>query len=538
MEKTDFKLETRNQVIRDMEEQDSDINQLTFSFSSEEPVKRHFGEEVLSHREGDVDLSRLNTGGLLLFNHNRDQVLGRINEAWLDGDRARATIRWASNSLAKEIRKDTENGIYSSVSVGYQINELEQQEDGSMRATSWTPHEISIVTIPADTSIGIGRSQTNNQPKTMTQHNVEPIQTIRDEFARESEEFSLIRAAQQIASGRGLSGREREVTEEIEHRTGNKTSGFYLPSNGWEGVSTRAYKVGTASLGGNLVATNKMPDMFIDVIRNQLAVTQLGARTIEGLPMGNIEIPKRTSGATAYFIAGDGDDSVTESTGSFSTLNLTPKTVGCFSKYSRLMEMQALPEVEALLRGDMVEAIAQKIDLTAINGSGSSNQPTGILQTTGIGSVALATNGAAASVDNLIDLKGEVAIDSADLATAGFLINAKVEKALSKLKDSNNNYLLDPYASYLGEASLCGRRVITSNNVPSNLSKGSASGTLSAIIYGDFSQLMIAMFSNVEVLVDPYSDFASGKVGIRALASFDIGIRQPSAFAAIVDAVA
>ena len=202
------------------------------------------------------------------------------------------------------------------------------------------------------------------------------------------------------------------------------------------------------------------------------------------------------------------------------------------------MEMQALPEVESLLRGDMIEAIAQKIDLTAINGSGSSNQPTGILQTTGIGSVALATNGAAASVDNLIDLKGEVAVDSADQATAGFLINAKVEKALSKLKDSDNRYLLDPYASYLGEASLCGRRVVVSNNVPSNLSKGSASGTLSAIIYGDFSQLMIAMFQNVEVLIDPFSDFSSGKVGIRALASFDIGIRQPSAFAAIVDAVA
>ena len=129
------------------------------------------------------------------------------------------------------------------------------------------------------------------------------------------------------------------------------------------------------------------------------------------------------------------------------------------------------------------------------------------------------------------------AVDSADQATAVFLINAKVEKALSKLKDSDNRYLLDPYASYLGEASLCGRRVVTSNNVPSNLTKGSGSN-LSAIIYGDFSQLMIAMFSNVEVLVDPYSDFASGKVGIRALASFDIGIRQPSAFASIVDAVA
>ena len=535
MEKTELKLETRNQSILDMEET-SNIDELIFSFSSEEPVERYFGKEVLGHDVDNIDFSRLHNGGLLLFNHDPNKVLGRVNDAWIDGRKARASIKWASNPLAQQVRKDTENGIYQSISVGYQIKDLEEQEDGSFRATSWTPHEVSIVSIPADPTIGIGRSIQSTTTKTMTQHNVEPIQTIRDEFARESEEFSLINAAQQIASGRGLRGREREVTEEIERRTGQRTSGFYMPSHGWGNLKQRAYKVGTASLGGDLVATNKMPEEFIDVVRNQLAVSQLGARTMEGLPKGNIEIPKRDTGATAYFIAGDGDDSVTESTGSFSTVNLTPKTIGCFSKYSRLMEMQALPEVEALLRIDMIEAIAQKIDQTAINGTGSSNQPTGILNTTGIGSVALATNGAAPTIDKLIDLKGEVAIDSLDADNAGFLINSKTEKTLSKLKDSDGRYLLDPYVSYVGEASLCGRRVVTSNNVPSNLTKGSVSN-LSAIIYGDFSQLMIAMFANIEVLIDPYSDFASGKVGIRALASFDIGVRQAPAFAAIVDCV-
>ena len=185
MEKTDFKLETRDQKIRDMAEDSAD--ELTFSFSSEQPVKRHFGDEVLSHREGDVDLSRLNTGGLLLWNHDRDKVLGRINEAWLKDGKGRANIRWASNSFAKEIRRDTENGIYTSISVGYAINEMEQQEDGSMRATSWQPHEISLVSIPADTSVGVGRSKDpniylNNQ---MAQSNNSPINTYVDEFAKE-----------------------------------------------------------------------------------------------------------------------------------------------------------------------------------------------------------------------------------------------------------------------------------------------------------------------------------------------------------------
>ena len=96
----------------------------------------------------------------------------------------------------------------------------------------------------------------------------------------------------------------------------------------------------------------------------------------------------------------------------------------------------------------MIEAIGQQIDLAAINGTGSNNQPLGILNTTGIGSVAIGNNGGAPTIDKLIDLKGEVAIDSADVATAGFLINAKTEKTLSKLKDGDGRYLLDPFVPF------------------------------------------------------------------------------------------
>ena len=217
---------------------------------------------------------------------------------------------------------------------------------------------------------------------------------------------------------------------------------------------------------------------------------------------------------------------------------MSPKTVGAYSKFSHLMDLQATPEIENLVRSDFLAVIAEAIDTAAINGSGSSNQPTGILNTANVGVVAGGTNGLAPTLDHLLNLKKEVSIDNADTSTAGYLTNAKVENVLLKLKDDQSNYLLNPYGASLGDSRISGRRFIVSNNVPSNLSKGSASGTLSAIIYGNFADLLIGMWGNLEILVDPFTDFAKGTTGIRALQSVDVAVRHPESFAKMVDAIA
>ena len=147
------------------------------------------------------------------------------------------------------------------------------------------------------------------------------------------------------------------------------------------------------------------------------------------------------------------------------------------------------------------------------------------------------TNGLAPSIDHLIDLKKEISIDNAYVSSAGYLTNTKVEAALSQLKDDQSNYLLNPYGASLGDSRISGRRLVVSNNVPSNLSKGTGSN-LSAIIYGNFADLLIGMWGNLEILVDPYTDFAKGTTGIRALQSIDVAVRHPQSFAAMVDAIA
>ena len=257
----------------------------------------------------------------------------------------------------------------------------------------------------------------------------------------------------------------------------------------------------------------------------------MGATFLPGL-QSDITIPRRSAGGTAYFVAEAG--SVTESTGTFDQVSMSPKVMGAFSQFSYLMQLQATPEIEELIRQDFIALLAQKLDQVAINGGGS-NEPSGIIQTSGIGSVAIATNGGAITLDKMLDLKQSVAIDNADLPTAGFLTNTKVENALSKLKDGNSAYHLSPYGGEIGQQQLASRRMMISNNVPSNLTKGSSSGVCSAAIYGNFSDLLIGLFGSLELLTDPYTQFQSGGVGVRALQGVDVSVRHPESFGAILD---
>ena len=108
---------------------------------------------------------------------------------------------------------------------------------------------------------------------------------------------------------------------------------------------------------------------------------------------------------------------------------------------------------------------------------------------------------------------------------------------LAKLKDSQGQYLLSPYGAELGRSQIAGRRFEVSNNVPSNLTKGSGSD-LSAVIYGNFSDLLIGLFGTLEILVDPYTDFTKGTTGVRVLQSIDIAVRHAESFAAMQATIA
>ena len=144
------------------------------SFSSEEPYQRYWGAEVLDHSEGAVDLTRINEIGCLLFNHNRDAVIGKIAKAWIEGGRGMAEVEFDSDEESERIFQKVANGTLKGVSVGYQIESWEEVAQGKQSADGkaigpaaiarkWTPYEISIVSVPADPTVGVGR-ELSEQP--------------------------------------------------------------------------------------------------------------------------------------------------------------------------------------------------------------------------------------------------------------------------------------------------------------------------------------------------------------------------------------
>ncbi len=139
------------------------------SFSSEEPYNRWFGTEILDHTNGCMDMERLKSIGVVLYNHKRDDVIGKIDQVWIENGRGYAEVTFDSDELSEKIYQKVKNGTLKGVSVGYMVDSWEevaankQSSDGRFKgpcsiARRWTPYEISVVSVPADPTVGIGRS--------------------------------------------------------------------------------------------------------------------------------------------------------------------------------------------------------------------------------------------------------------------------------------------------------------------------------------------------------------------------------------------
>ena len=601
-------------LVRDFSLDRSAINEeartVNLSFSSDTPVERFFGMEVLSHDPKAVDLGRLNDGAPLLMDHNIGDQIGRVESAMVDGKRGQAMVRFSKSARGSEIFNDVVDGIRQNISVGYRINEMELDESRSEEgvetfvATSWQPYEVSVVSVPADNSIGISRSAegdnvttiTNCEEKTMTEEvKKEPAPTIdakqvaRDaveadrkrsaeidaivgkhpelkevgeqfkkndrslnEFRQvalesidksqpeapaiadskigmndqEVSQFSIVRAIDAIARNDwSNAGFEKEMSDATGQKLGKQARGFFLPTD----VMTRDLTVGTTTAGGHTVATDLLSGSFIDVLRNKMTVVDLGATMLTDLN-GNVAIPRQTGGATAYWVAESG--AITESAAAFDQVTLSPNTVGAFSDISRKLLLQSSIDVESFVRNDLATTLAIELDRAAIHGSGSSNQPTGIIATSGIGDVAGGTNGLAPTYAHIVGLETQVAQDNADLGNLAYLTNSKVRgKLLTTEKASNTAQMV-----WGDNNTLRGYNAAVSNQVSSTLTKGNQSLS-SAIIFGNWSDLLIGMWGGLDIAVDTATGSASGTVRVVALQDVDVAVRHAESFAAMKDAL-
>ena len=147
----------------------NDNREFELSFSSEEPYTRWYGVEILDHSDGCIDLSRLQSIGVVLFNHKTDRVIGKVTKAWKENGRGKARIRFDDDEDSEIIRRKVSGETLKGVSVGYSVDAWEEvaagkaSSDGRFTgpcyiAKKWTPLEISIVSVPADPTVGVGRA--------------------------------------------------------------------------------------------------------------------------------------------------------------------------------------------------------------------------------------------------------------------------------------------------------------------------------------------------------------------------------------------
>ena len=284
------------------------------------------------------------------------------------------------------------------------------------------------------------------------------------------------------------------------------------------------------SLDTDEVAKVEQLPTYVEALKERLVVAKLGARVIGDL-VGTV--PFVSAGAvTSSWLAEGATATVSKST--FSKVTMTPHRNATVAAFSKDLLRQTSLDVEKIMMDLIMDSHAALIQNACINGSGSSNQPTGILTAitdAASGLVAMGDNGAAISWAKVVELESVINSKNAGRGKLGYLTNAKVNGAMKTTsKDAGSGrFILDT------DGKVNGFPIEYTNQVPSNLTKGNASGVCSAMIFGNWEDLYIGQWGGLDIVVDPYTLAANGDVRIILNAWNDVKVVEPKSFAAIKD---
>jgi len=567
---------------------DETTRTVSLAFASETPYERYWGVEILDVSATAMRQTRINSGANLLVDHDTRDVVGVVESVDMGADRVgRAVVRFGKSARAEEVWQDVRDGIRRNVSVGYIIHgaKLVENRDGvdTYRVTDWEPLEISLVSVPADATVGVGRSA-EPEPKskpipekiimtteiternhaveiskmgasipggaelamsaiqrglTVEQFQTEAIAKLASKpvptadigmSKREERSYSLVRAINALANPQDAAAQraaafERECSEAAAAVTGKQARGLMVPSE----IQKRTLIAGTASLGGNLVQTDVLAGSFIDILRNAMVLNGLGVRFMSGL-VGNVAIPKMTGSATAFWVAEN--TAVTESAQAFAQVTMTPRTLGAFSEISRKLLLQSSIDVENLVQTDLATMLGLAIQNGALNGTGASNQPLGLM-TAVAPNVIGGVNGLAPTWQHIVSLESVVAAANADVGNMAYLTNATTR---GRLKTTSRVSGQNGFIWEAGDTPVNGYRAAVTNAVPSNRAKGTGTN-LSSILFGNFADLVIGMWGGMDLTVDPYTGSQSGVVRLVAMQDVDVAIRNLESFGHMNDAI-
>jgi len=547
--------------------------------------------EILSHRNTDINLDRLNNKAPLLLNHDMNEMIGVIENTYLDESRGRlnATVRFGNSTKAKEVYSDVKDNIRTQVSIGYQINELNKVEDTDYESdvfrAKFTPYEVSLVSSAADQSVGIGRSisfnkiqqnkgdnmteQVENKTDSIdvdeeirvatdkavkqrekdiseiyalaTAHNKRELAdkaisegvsidsfrgTLLQELEnkplektdiglndQETRDFSILKAAKAKAGfiPESEAAFELDASRAYGKKIGRETNGFFVPA---EVMGDMARTMNTTNSAA-VVYTDKQYGNLIDALTPFSTILQLPVTTLPN-NTGNVTIPRISALSTAGWVSAEGGD-VSASDPSLDTVSLDEKVLGVYTDLTRLLLNNSDGfSTENMVRNNLLRATGVALDNAALNGSGASGQPTGLVNVSGVNTTTFSSSGAP-TFQEYVEQEAAIWADNKSLdgnATA-YLLTPALAGAAKALQTTGAG---SPAA--MRDGFLNGFPVLISSQVPANNS-----------IIGDFSEFVVASWGGgLEVEASKEALFLSGGLRLRILTSVDFAVKHPVSF--------
>ena len=350
---------------------------------------------------------------------------------------------------------------------------------------------------------------------------------------RDRQSYSIVKACRAYGRGRwDEAPLELECHEELEKHFQRQAMGFFVPTEALlieaphVGLTDREWerqkeeraigKVAPTTHGAALVPTDLLSGSFIELLRNRTKVAQMGATILPNL-VGDVDIPRQSAAAAVTWIATEGGAAVEDNLETDAVV-LTPRTVGVFTDITRRMVKQTSLGIEALVRRDLQASIGVAIDLGAINGSGASGQPTGVLNTSGVGTVTIGTPPVIWA--DVVNFETDVAAANADFGALGYLITAAIREIFKTVEKAATTavFLMDP------DGMVNGYRTEVSNQLPTG-----------DMIFGNWNDVLIGEWGGLDLLADPYSLGTSGGLRIHGFQDVDVAVRHAASFSVATD---
>jgi len=544
------------------------------TIATETPVERANGdEEILVMHPTNVELHTKELP--LLENHDHGKQIGVVENIRFVGNKLMAKIRFANDEYSQMLKQDVDDKIRSNLSIGYRILNY-FYENGKKMVDKFSIHEVSLVPIPADPNSGIGRNSDLSysvrnielrKGKTMNDEKMSRSESrkLRDEISEirrlgvmhnlsneaddfiengnsleqfrnyvlenidnskpldlpstigkapafnrnYSEEYSLANAIKGCLDPKHR-GFEFEVSQDLQRNQELKNEhGVIVPTDHILGQRTMT----VGNLAGNVSDISDSAKL-IPFVQRQGVYSSIGLTEFAGMS-SDVKIPRGTSVATASFLSLDGTTDITEGTPTMDSVSMSPTSLACFTEVSHKLVLQSSVDMENYLRTLMSQSIANKLDLAVIHGSGASNQPTGMLNATGINTE---TYTSAIAYSDLANALSKLASDSIPLNGLSWVVHPD-EYASLQIKDKGTDtgqFLLETAnnpADINQVGTMLGYPCYVSDHVPTGevlLARGQHSA--------------LGFFGGLELDVNPYQDFQKGSIGIRAIQDFDFQV--------------